>query len=95
MARAAALKEVAGRKVADGNLTEKVKTQKGILRDVVDGANGRTKPEAWIPKWMGFPAQAYTRRPFEPARRGRTVAPLLRRAAASTTSTPASAIAAE
>lgn len=42
----AMLKEVGGRKVADGNLTEKVKTQKGILRDFVDGANGRSKPEA-------------------------------------------------
>ena len=76
----AMLKEVGGKKVADGNLTEKVKTQKGILRDLVEGANGRPKTEAWTPKWLGFPAQAYTRRPFGPARHARTVAPLLRRA---------------
>lgn len=91
----AMLKEVGGKKVADGNLTEKVKTQKGILRDFVDGANGRAKVEGWTPKWLGFPAQAYTRRPFEPARRGRTVAPLLRRVEAPATLTPVSAIAAE
>jgi len=76
----AMLKEVGGKKVADGNLTEKVKTQKGILRDLVDGANGRPKADSWTPKWLGFPAQAYTRRPFAAARRARTVAPLLRRA---------------
>jgi ParB family chromosome partitioning protein len=76
----ALLKEVGGKKVADGNLTEKVKTQKGILRDFVDGANGRAKVESWRPRWLGFPAQAYTKRPFGPARRSRTVAPMLRQA---------------
>jgi len=90
----AMLKEVGGKKVADGNLTEKVKTQKGILRDFVDGTNGRAKPEAWTPKWMTFPAQAYTRRPFDPARRARTVAPMLRRAEAALKPKP-EAIAAE
>jgi ParB family chromosome partitioning protein len=78
----AMLKEVGGKKVADGNLTEKVKTQKTILRDYLDGANGRTKVEAWTPKWLGFPAGAYTRRPFAPAGRARTIGPLLRRAEA-------------
>jgi len=90
----AMLKEVGGKKVADGNLTEKVKTQKAILRDHVDGANGRAKVEAWTPKWLGFPAQAYTRRPFAPARRARNVAPLLRRADVALAAQPA-AIAAE
>jgi len=90
----AMLKEVGGKKVADGNLTEKVKIQKGILRDFVEGTNGRAKPEAWTPKWMAFPAQAYTRRPFDPARRARTVAPLLRRAEAALNAETA-AIAAE
>lgn len=84
----AMLKEVGGKKVADGNLAEKVKTQKGILRDLVDGANGRPKAEGWTPRWLGFPAQAYTRRPFAPARRARTVAPLLRRAEAALNAEP-------
>jgi len=90
----AMLKEVGGKKVADGNLTEKVKTQKTILRDFVEGTNGRAKVEAWTPRWLGFPAQAYTRRPFGPARRARTVVPLLRRAEAALATEPA-AIAAE
>jgi len=78
----AMLKEVGGKKVADGNLAEKLKTQKQILRDCLDGAAGRPKAEGWTPRWLGFPAQAYTRRPFRPARQARTVAPLLRRAEA-------------
>lgn len=90
----AMLKEVGGKKVADGNLTEKVKTQKGILRDYVEGTNGRARLAAWTPKWLGFPAQAYTRRPFAPARRARTVVPLLRRAEAALATQPP-AIAAE
>ncbi|MFZ5685686.1 MAG: ParB/RepB/Spo0J family partition protein [Pseudomonadota bacterium] len=96
----AMLREVGGKKVADGNLAEKVKTQKGILHDFVHGANGRPRAEGWIPRWLGFPAQAYTKRPFGPARRARAVAPLLRRAEAALSTeaalnTEASAIAAE
>lgn len=75
----AMLKEVGGRKVADGNLTEKVKTQKQILRDFLAGEAGRPKVEAWTPRWMGFPASAYTGRPFATAARGRTVADLLKK----------------
>jgi ParB family chromosome partitioning protein len=90
----AMLKEVGGKKVADGNLTEKVKTQKAILRDLVEGANGRPKAADWTPKWMAFPAQAYTRRPFPPAARGKAVAPLLRRAELALAQAPG-AIAAE
>jgi ParB family chromosome partitioning protein len=75
----AMLKEVGGKKVADGNLTEKVKTQKAILRDFLEGANDRPKVAKWTPKWLTFPAQAYTRRPFVTAQRGKAVAPLLRR----------------
>jgi len=91
----AMLKEVGGRKVADGNLTEKVKTQKAILRDLLSGANGRPRAEGWTPKWLGFPAQAYTRRPFAAARRARAVAPLLRRAAAALNAEAPATLAAE
>jgi ParB family chromosome partitioning protein len=76
----ALLREVGGKKVADGNLTERVKTQKAILRDHLQGANDRPKVEGWIPRWMAFPAGAYTKRPFAPAARARSVAALLRRA---------------
>lgn len=75
----AMLKEVGGKKVADGNLTEKVKTQKAIVQDFLAGTNDRPKAEPWTPRWMAFPAGAYTRRPFAPAARGRAVASLLRR----------------
>jgi ParB family chromosome partitioning protein len=77
----AMLREVGGRKVAEGNLTEKVKTQKAILRDFLDGEGGRPKVD-WTPRWMGFPATAYTRRPCAPAARSRAVAQWLRRAPA-------------
>jgi len=75
----AVLREVGGKRVADGNLTERVKTQKAILRDHLEGANDRPKVEAWTPRWMAFPPTAYTKRPFAAAARARSVAPLLRR----------------
>lgn len=74
----AMLKEVGGKKVADGNLAEKVKTQKAIVRDFLAGANDRPKVDGWTPRWMAFPPTAYTRRPFPPAARARAVDRLLR-----------------
>jgi ParB family transcriptional regulator, chromosome partitioning protein len=58
----ALLAEVAGQSVADGNLTEKTKTQKQIIRDCLSGANGREKMESWLPRWMAFPPASYTDR---------------------------------
>jgi ParB family chromosome partitioning protein len=84
----AMLREVGGKKVADGNVSEKGKTQKAILRDILDGTNDRPKVEGWLPRWLGFPAAAYTRRPFPTAAISRAVAPLLRRARALTTAAP-------
>ncbi|MET4898737.1 ParB N-terminal domain-containing protein [Sphingomonadaceae bacterium jetA1] len=60
----AMLREVAGKKVADGNITEKVKTQKAIILDCLNGENQRQKVENWVPKWLRFPATSYTARPF-------------------------------
>ena len=54
--------EVAGETVATANAGEKTKTLKRIVRDHLDGADGRTKVERWVPKWLGFPASAYTTR---------------------------------
>jgi ParB family chromosome partitioning protein len=73
------LREVGGKRVADGNLAERVKTQKAIIRDHLEGAHDRPKVEGWTPRWMAFPPTAYTKRPFAPAARARSVAPLLRR----------------
>lgn len=58
----ALLADIAGKMVADGNLTEKTATQKKIIRDCLDGANGRAQVEHWLPGWMAFPARAYTDR---------------------------------
>lgn len=54
--------EVAGEQVAVANAAEKGTTLKQIVRDHLDGANGRAKVEAWVPKWMAFPPAAYTAR---------------------------------
>ncbi|MCZ4343794.1 ParB N-terminal domain-containing protein [Sphingomonadaceae bacterium G21617-S1] len=54
--------EVAGETVATANAGEKTKTLKRIVRDHLDGADGRTKVERWVPRWLGFPASAYTSR---------------------------------
>lgn len=54
--------DVAGETVASANAGEKTKTLKRIVRDHLDGADGRTKVERWVPKWLGFPASTYTAR---------------------------------
>lgn len=87
----AMLREVGGKKAADGNTAEKVKTQKAILHDFLEGANDRPKVEGWTPRWMSFPASAYTQRPCRPAVRARAATAMLRTVAKS----PALAIAAE
>ena len=54
--------EVGGAEVAAANAKEKGATLKAIVRDHLDGTNGRTKVEGWVPKWMAFPPAAYTAR---------------------------------
>ena len=58
----AMLAEVAGKPVADGNVAEKLKTQKQIIRDSLAGTSGRTQVDGWLPGWMQFPVRAYTDR---------------------------------
>ena len=58
----AMLAEVAGKAVADGNVAEKAKTQKQIIRDCLDGTNGRSQVESWLPGWMAFPVRSLTER---------------------------------
>jgi len=52
--------EVAGAETALANRKEKGAALKTIIRDHLDGANGRTKVAAWVPKFMAFPPDAYT-----------------------------------
>lgn len=54
--------EMAGETVTAANAGEKTKGLKTIVRDHLDGANGRAKVENWVPKWMRFPPAAYTAR---------------------------------
>lgn len=54
--------EVAGEPVANANANETGKVLKGIIRDHLDGTNGRPKVDGWVPKWMAFPPAAYTAR---------------------------------
>ena len=54
--------EVAGETVAAANAGEKSKTMKKVVRDHLDGNDGRTKVENWVPRWMAFPPSAYTAR---------------------------------
>lgn len=54
--------EVGGAEVAAANANEKGATLKAIVRDHLDGSNGRAKVEGWVPKWMAFPPTAYTER---------------------------------
>jgi ParB family chromosome partitioning protein len=54
--------EVAGETVASANAGEKTKTLKRIVRDHLDGTNGRDRRESWVPRWMAFPPTAYTAR---------------------------------
>ncbi|MDE2135733.1 MAG: ParB/RepB/Spo0J family partition protein [Alphaproteobacteria bacterium] len=55
----AMLAEVAGEAVAKGNVAEKLKTQKQIIRDCLVGRNDRPKVENWLPGWMQFPFRGY------------------------------------
>jgi len=54
--------DVAGERVASGNAGEKAKALKRIVRDCLDGTNGREQVGRWVPKWMAFPPSAYTAR---------------------------------
>jgi ParB family chromosome partitioning protein len=56
------LAEVAGEKVAAENAKATTKVQRGIVRDCLSGTNGRVKRDSWVPRWMAFPASAYTGR---------------------------------
>jgi ParB family transcriptional regulator, chromosome partitioning protein len=58
----AIMSEVGGADIAAANAKEKGSVQKAIIRDHLDGTNGRPKVEKWVPRWMMFPPTAYTTR---------------------------------
>ena len=55
----AMLAEIAGKSVADANIAETAKVQKGIIIDTLTGANGREVKPDWQPRWAAFPFGAY------------------------------------
>lgn len=59
---AAMLAEVGGEAVASANAGEKAITLRQLIRDHIDGTNGRRKAEGWLPRWLTFPPSAYTDR---------------------------------
>jgi ParB family chromosome partitioning protein len=54
--------EVAGQEAADANAKATGKVKRQIIADCLNGTNGRTKVERFVPKWMSFPPSAYTAR---------------------------------
>ena len=56
----AMLQEIAGSEVAAANESATAKAQKAIIRDCLEGRNGRTATPRWRPAWMQFPALSYT-----------------------------------
>jgi ParB family chromosome partitioning protein len=56
------LADIAGPTVADGNKAATGKVQRGIIRDYLDGANGRERKLGWTPAYANFPTKAYTER---------------------------------
>lgn len=54
----AMLGEIAGKAVADANVSETAKVQKKIIQDHLNG-EGRDRIEGWVPRYMAFPAAGY------------------------------------
>jgi ParB family transcriptional regulator, chromosome partitioning protein len=57
----AILKQVGGKRVADGNISTTAKVQKQIVRDYLDG-NRNPHNKDWQPRYMTFPMGLYTKR---------------------------------
>lgn len=58
----ALLGDVSGKAVAIANAGEKTKVLRNLIRDCLDGTNGREKKDRWVPGWMQFPPSGYTER---------------------------------
>ncbi|NRA87385.1 MAG: chromosome partitioning protein ParB, partial [Rhizobiales bacterium] len=56
----AMLADIGGKEVADGNVTSTAKVQKKIINDYLTG-EGREQVNDWMPNYMKFPFQSYTK----------------------------------
>ncbi|MCP4099352.1 MAG: hypothetical protein GY748_24270 [Planctomycetaceae bacterium] len=61
----AVLADIATKKIAQVNAATTGKVQKGIIRDIIKGENGRKKHRGWLPKYMRFPFKGHTEAPIE------------------------------
>ncbi|MCB2097718.1 MAG: partitioning protein, partial [Parvularculaceae bacterium] len=76
----AMLGEIAGSEIAAANADSPAKVQKAIIRNCLEGRNGREKTPNWRPRWLQFPALSYsvTGKPGA-VRRAEMIAPLFAR----------------
>ncbi len=51
--------DIAGKSVANANVSATGKVQKQIVKDCLAGTNGRPKVAGWLPRWMEFPVRSY------------------------------------
>lgn len=58
----ALLSEAGSPAIAEGNKDEPAKVQKGIVKDIMRGGNGREKNADWLPGYFRFPPTGYTAR---------------------------------
>lgn len=58
----AMLAEVAGKHAAKDGVNKTAKIQKDTIRGFREGRDGAVKPEGWLPRYMRFPMQGYTKR---------------------------------
>ncbi len=76
----AMLNDIAGSDVASANAGEPLKVQKAIIRDCLEGRNGREAAPDWRPRWLCFPALFYGDAGKPGAvRRAEAIAPLFAR----------------
>jgi ParB family transcriptional regulator, chromosome partitioning protein len=58
----ALLADIGSAAIADGNKVEPAKVQKGIIKDIMRGENGREANADWLPAYFLFPPTAHTDR---------------------------------
>ena len=58
----ALLADIGTAAIADGNKAEPSKVQKGIIKDIMRGENGREPNADWLPVYFRFPPTAHTER---------------------------------
>ncbi|MEP7174658.1 MAG: chromosome partitioning protein ParB [Aestuariivirga sp.] len=57
---AAILSDIASPAIAEANKAGTGKVQRAIIKDYLDGTNGRQQNADWLPSYFQFPAKAYT-----------------------------------